>query len=177
MSMINSTHCRCCHLVGSLPLESESVALKTCIEKFGILLKTIPDGEIGEKSERFTGGDRQSWVQIIIKRILDHFTDKWYTLPMKETPVLNEKGFPVDFKYLPEFRPKSWSTGFILDMPLTYLEYFEKSFPTFKKLASENNLKSNVKFQVGIPTGLAISLSLTKSLFWSWWTYKSFNDR
>src|SRR3989338_8564354 len=120
---------RCCHLVGSLPLENESIALKICMEKLGHSIRTFPDGEIGEKSERFPGGNRQSWVQLFSTKCLEEHSEYWYSLPMKEEPVVNDKGFVVDFKYLPELRSKSWSNAFIKDMPLTYLECFEKNYP------------------------------------------------
>jgi len=51
-------------LVGSLPFENEEQAMQYALKLLGTNLSSLPDGEIGEKSEAYPLGTRAGWIQL-----------------------------------------------------------------------------------------------------------------
>ena len=49
-------------LVGSLPFDDEASAMARAIELVDDRLISVPDGEIGDRSDQYPSGDRSQWV-------------------------------------------------------------------------------------------------------------------
>ena len=62
----------------------------------------------------------------------------------------------MDYKHLEKLKPLHSPAELDKHLDLGYYTYFKSSYEIFKKLREEKNLP-NLKFQVGVPTGLGIS--------------------
>ena len=142
-------------LVGSLPFENEEIAMKNSLDVLANDLLSLPDGEIGEKCSRYPNGNRAAWIQSIIDTC-EADTDNWKVLKQSER---NEQGFPVGYDTEPRLKPKHSPEKMYKHLDFRWIEYFKKSYPVFKKLRKERGLY-DLKFQVGLPTGLAITYAM-----------------
>jgi len=79
-------------LVGSMPFENEHEAMTKAIEIAGPCLVTLPDGEIGERTDACPSGDRSAWVQTIMDRC-ERDTENW---PVSKAGTRNSGGFAAD---------------------------------------------------------------------------------
>lgn len=146
-------------LVGSLPFSDEKDAMTRAIQILGDSLLSLPDGEIGEKTEEYPNGNRSSWIMNIIDSCLKD-KENWETLNDVER---GPNGFPPNYKELMKLQPKHPASEIDKHLNLGYLDYFQKNYPIFQQLRKEYGLPG-VKFQVGIATGLAISFIMLKPL-------------
>ena len=141
-------------LVGSMPFDNEEAAMKRALDALGPLLFSLPDGEVGEKSEAFPTGLRSSWVNLAIEKLYDD-KSSWRTL---REPVRNETGFPADygsFQHLEGLRPPDEMSEHVV---FGYDEFFKSSYPIFQRERSARGL-NGLKFQLGIPTGSALGFA------------------
>ncbi|MGH3443411.1 MAG: hypothetical protein ACRDUY_15475 [Nitriliruptorales bacterium] len=125
------------HLVGSTPFDSASTAMRTALDRLGPRLRTLPDGETGE---------RRNWIIHIIESLREHpdlevrregdWSDYDRTLTYRIRPGRHLDGRTLDF-------------GHVLA--------FEESFPLFEKLRDEHD-RPDLAFQVGIPGDFDMAL-------------------
>lgn len=142
-------------LVGSMPFENEEEAMRLALDQLGGALWALPDGEIGEKSEKFPRGTRSAWVQVAID-LCANDPDNWH---MVRDAKRNADGFPVDYVSGERLTPKHPPKEMDKHLNLHYHDYFFSSYPIFKRLREEKGLP-NLKMQVGIPTGLGICFAM-----------------
>ncbi len=142
-------------LVGSMPFEDEESAMRFALGKLGGMLFSLPDGEIGEKTPEFPNGSRSAWVMTAIN-LCSRDTENWQIV---KQPVNDSNGFPKDYTGVQRLKPRRAPAEMHKYLKFGYDDYFKRSYPIFKKLREEKNLP-NLKFQVGIPTGLGISFSM-----------------
>lgn len=140
-------------LVGTLPFENEEEAIDKSLSILGNHLISVPDGEIGEKSEKYPKGTRAGWVCINANECAED-TDNWEIVQEAE---MNEEGFPAGYDKIYTLRSKHSPEELPKYLNLHYHEYFYKSYPIFQRLRKKYGYE-NLKFQLGIPTGLTLSI-------------------
>ncbi|MEM7343167.1 MAG: hypothetical protein AAF485_02910 [Chloroflexota bacterium] len=136
-------------LVGSMPFDNEEDAMTRALDAVGNELWSLPDGEIGEKSEAYPLGNRAAWVQTIID-FCEQDPDSWEIV---NPAVRGETGFPTGYDKEPRLKPKHPPSEMHKHLDLHWLDYFQQNYPIFKQLREERGLP-DLKFQVGLPTGL-----------------------
>ncbi len=142
-------------LVGSLPFASEEAAMSHALHVLGDHLFCLPDGEIGEVTPEFPNGKRAAWVMTAINQCSADSAN-WETV----RPAVNDaNGFPADYHTVQRLRPRRPPAEMHQHLRFGYDDFFRQSYPIFKRLRDQHGL-SNLKFQVGIPTGLGISFSM-----------------
>jgi hypothetical protein len=146
-------------LIGSLPFENEEVAMRHAMQQLGETMLCVPDGEIGEKTPEFPNGKRSAWVMVAIN-ICTADTENWELISKGETDA---SGFPVDYNDVQKLKPKRSPGEMHNHIRFGYDEYFKQSYPIFQRLREEYGLP-NLKFQVGIPTGLGIAFTMMRPL-------------
>lgn len=142
-------------LVGSLPFENEETAMKNSLDVLENDLWALPDGEIGKKCARYPNGNRAAWIQSIID-ICEVEKDNWKVVKQAER---NELGFPTGYDTVPKLKPLHSPEQMYEHLDFKWIEYFKNSYPIFKKLRKERGL-DHLKFQVGLPTGLAMTYAM-----------------
>lgn len=139
--------------VGSLPFESEEQAMDQALSLLGENLLCVPDGEIGEVNDRYPRGSRSSWVCLLGNEFAED-PENWEVIQEAE---MNEFGFPAGYDKIYTFRPKHSPEELANRINLHYHEFFQKSYPIFQRLRKKYQ-HDHVKFQLGIPTGLTLSI-------------------
>lgn len=146
-------------LIGSLPFDNEEAAMTHLLEALGPHLFCLPDGEIGEKTPLYPRGKRQAWVMTVINACSED-TANWRVI---REPVRDENGFPVDYDKVQRLSPKRPPGEMYRHLRLGYDDFFRSSYPIFQRLRAERGL-TDLKFQVGVPTGLGITFSMMSQL-------------
>jgi hypothetical protein len=146
-------------LLGSMPFLHEKDAMSKAMKIFGDSLISLPDGEIGQKSEEYPNGNRSAWIMSIIDSCLKD-TENWDTLQDGER---GSDGFPLSYQDMVKLQPKHSVKEIDKHLNFGYLDHFKQNYPIFLDLRKEYGLP-NLKFQVGIPTGLAIGLIMLRPL-------------
>lgn len=146
-------------LIGSLPYENEEQAMRRALGLVGEDLLYLPDGEIGEISETYPYGNRAAWVQTIID-FCEEDKENWEVV---QAATRGDSGFPTGYDKEPLLKAKHSPSQMHKYLNFHWLEYFQTNYPIFKKLREEFNLPE-LKFQVGIPTGLGGSFPMMKPL-------------
>ncbi len=131
---------RYAHLVGSTPFRDAPEALDIFAERLGGRLRTVPDGETGE---------RQNWILELIESFRSH----------PDLEVV-KTGDWSDYDKIPVFRVRKGHrlTGDSLD--LGYLRHFNESWPEYAKRRASFGAEQTdgaPRFQVGIPGDLNLS--------------------
>jgi len=151
--------------LGSLPFPSTESAMEEIMRRFGGSLYSLPDGECGEYA--FSGAERSirsNWI-----------TSAWWY--MQET-LAKERGLfrvvrpldldpregvvtkPVPPQFKPTFRPHPDAVPDGLEFG--YRSAFAQSYPAFLALreqwAQQDQCMGSIKFQIGVPTPLALTL-------------------
>ena len=143
---------RYAHLVGSMPYDNEETAMTKAIEAVGDHMHSLPDGEIGVKSAQYPTGSRSAWTQIIMDS-LEADTENWR---VKKAATRNEIGVPAHYTKASVLRPRKSPKEIEKYLNFKWLDYFKESYPIYKKIKKERGL-NDLKFQVGLPTGLGIT--------------------
>ncbi len=144
---------RFAHLVGSMPYENEEAAMTNALNALGGHLHSLPDGEVGEKSPQYPTGCRSAWTQIIMDS-MEADTNNW---TVKRRAIRNSIGVPAHYTKASVLRPKTSPKEIEQYLNFKWLDYFKNSYPLYKKLKKEHGLE-DLKFQVGLPTGLGITM-------------------
>ncbi|MEZ4670742.1 MAG: hypothetical protein R3E39_22795 [Anaerolineae bacterium] len=142
-------------LVGSMPFASEADAMRRALTALGGSLLALPDGEIGEITPEFPNGKRSAWVMTAIN-ICAADTENWQVVKQAVNDV---SGFPSDYPNVQRLKAKRSPGEMHKYLKFGYDDYFKQSYPIFKQLREEFKLP-NLKFQVGVPTGLGIAFSM-----------------
>jgi hypothetical protein len=135
-----SATARSAHLVGSTPFRDAPEALDIFAERLGPLLRTVPDGETGE---------RKNWILELIESFRQH--------PDLE---LAKSGDWSDYDKIPTFRVRRGHRLTADSLDLGYLRHFEASWPEYQKRWSAfdgTDVDGATRFQVGIPGDLNLS--------------------
>jgi hypothetical protein len=142
-----------------LPCPSEAQALEYALDTLGSTLISLPDGEIGEVTEEYPKGKRAAWVMTAID-ICSADTENW---EVGKAAGNTTDGFPSDYDDVQKLKPKRPPSEMHKHLKFGYDDYFKASYPIFKRLRDEHNLP-DLKFQVGVPTGLGIAFSMMQPL-------------
>ena len=142
-------------LVGSLPYEDEAAAMDRAFELAGDRLIALPDGEIGERSDRYPNGDRSQWVAGLAGRL----TREAELFDVVDPGTMNEQGFPVDFDSTVRLRPRHRAVELGERLNLGYDTFARRSFPHFARLRASVP-RRDLRMQVGLPTGLGVAASV-----------------
>ncbi|MGI9261841.1 MAG: hypothetical protein ACR2QR_07385 [Woeseiaceae bacterium] len=126
------------HLVGSIAAETAEEAFKLAVENMGDRLERLPDGEVGE---------RDTWIRWQHARIgasgqlTNSDADNVY-VPVKPFRVIDgiESSDEIEFPNL------------------GYADAAIESYAVFERLVEEGTIPSRMRFQVGMPTPLSVSL-------------------
>ena len=158
------------HLVGSLPFDDEAACMRRGLEVLGPWLRTLPDGEIGQKSEQFPRGDRIAWVVYAIERITAD-TEGWQLV---RAPNRGADGMATDYEQFQKLKPRRKPAELAAHTALGYDAEAARTYPIFRALRDEHQ-RPDVRFQVGLPTGFAMGFAFKSKLQWLRYT-TAFND-
>ncbi len=142
-------------LVGSMPFENEAAAMSKAMDLTGERLASLPDGEIGERTEECPSGDRSAWVQTIMDRC-ERDTDNW---TVAKPGKRNAGGFAADYDSGPTLKPKHKPNDMVRHLQFGWNDAARSSYPLFKRLRDETG-RTDLKFQVGLPTGVGAAFGI-----------------
>ena len=142
-------------LVGSLPADDEAQAMAHALDLLGPALDAVPDGEIGERSEQFPGGNRSARTAII-GSICRADTASWRVVREGET---NELGWSTDYDTGTRLAPRRRPSDMAAHLDLGWNRFARQSYPEFDRLRSEAN-RPDLRFQVGLPTALGMTFTI-----------------
>lgn len=125
------------HLVGSLPGSSPSEAMGTALEILGPYLRSLPDGETGE---------RRNWIISIIEQLRTH-----------PDLALRREGGWSDYDDVPRFSVRRGHRLFGATLDLGHVAAVRDSFPAFEKLRAGAGRK-DLSFQQGVPSDLDLAM-------------------
>lgn len=148
-------------LVGSLPFEDEATCMKIALDTLGPHLFSLPDGEVGTKSVEFPRGNRIAWVIYAIEKLTAD-RENWRIV---KAPVRAADGMAIDYDHIQKLKPLRTPKQLPAHASLGYDEFFRSSFPIFQQLTAERGL-TDVKFQLGIPTGFAMGFAFASQVDW-----------
>ena len=115
------------HLVGSLPGATPAEAMTTALDILGPYLRTLPDGETGE---------RRNWIISIVEGLREH--------PDLE---LRKSGDWSDYDKIPVLKVRRGRALYGASMNFGHVEAVRESYPEFQSLTSGRDLA----FQEGVP--------------------------
>lgn len=142
-------------LVGSLPFDDEEEAMREALDHLGPVLRSLPDGEVGEVSEQYPKGDRSAWVQTISDRC-EADTENWKVVrPTKR----NADGFYVDYDSGPRLKPRHRPKRMAEHLDLGWSEFARSSYPLFVAARAASGY-DHLRFQVGLPTALGMTFGM-----------------
>ncbi len=128
---------RAAHLVGSLPGATPSEAMKTALQIVGPFLRSLPDGETG---------DRRNWIVSIIEGLRRH--------PDLE---LRKPGDWSDYDATPQFRIRKGHRLFGATLDFGHLAAVQDSYPAFLQARADAG-RQDLVFQEGVPGDLDLAM-------------------
>ncbi len=142
-----------------MPFADEAKAMRIALESVGPHLRSLPDGEIGERTEACPGGSRSAWVQTIMDRC-EADSRNWEVSRLTRR---NARGYAADYESGPKLKPKHGPRDVVGYLDFGWAEAAKGSYPTFVQLRDEFGL-DDLKFQVGLPTGLGSTFAMMAPL-------------
>jgi hypothetical protein len=133
-------------LVGSVPLESSTAVFEVVAASLGGIVKRIPDGEVGERTQWIM------WQANVLKSAkgLEPGSSReiapGYSIALYRIPS-GEKAASVEFG------------------PLGYASAAIESYEGFKRLRAEGRIPNGVRFQVSLPTSFAVGMQFIEPEF------------
>ena len=118
------------HLVGSLPGATPEAAMTTALEILGPYLRTLPDGETGE---------RRNWVVSIINSLQAH--------PDFE---VSKPGDWSDYDKIPLLKVRKGRTLYGANLDFGHVAAVRESFPAFEQAKAASG-HAGIGFQEGVP--------------------------
>ncbi len=118
------------HLVGSLPGETAAAAMTTALDMLGPYLRTLPDGETGE---------RRNWVISIIEGLREH--------PDLE---VHKEGDWSDYDKIPVLKVRKGHRLFGATLDFGHVAAVRASFPDFERVKTAAG-HPDLAFQEGVP--------------------------
>ena len=125
------------HLVGSLPGDTPEQAMRTALEVLGPRLRSLPDGETGE---------RRNWVISIVDSLRDH----------PDLEVV-KAGDWTDYDKTPTLRVRRGRTLYGANLDFGHVAAVRDTIPVFERLRAEFGLPELV-FQSGVPSDLDLAM-------------------
>lgn len=125
------------HLVGSIPGSSPAEAMGMALELLGPYLRSLPDGETGE---------RRNWVVSIIEQLRAH-TDL----------ALQREGDWSDYDRVPRFRVRRGHRLYGATLELGHIAAVRESFPEFERRRAAAN-REDLAFQQGVPSDFDLAM-------------------
>ena len=126
------------HLCGSVPLEDAEAVFRAVGDALSAYVVRIPDGETGE---------RASWIGWQVSRFLHH-------------PELEVIADPAGPRHTPKFRPRPGANAAGIGFgPIGYADAARTSWRVFRRLREEGTIPADCRFQVSLPTPLAVIAS------------------
>ena len=121
-------------------------------ELAGDRLVALPDGEIGERSDRYPAGDRSQWTAGLVGRLAgdDSLFD---AVSAGET---NERGFPADWDSTTRLRPKVAPAELGRRLRLGYDAFPGRAWPHVERLRASLG-RPGLRMQVGLQTGFGVA--------------------
>jgi hypothetical protein len=162
---------RYAHLVGSMPYKDEKTAMEKALHYLGARLVSLPDGEIGRKSERHSRGERLGWIQWVVER----FENSPAFAVVKKPGYEPTNGLWADYKSGVRYKLKVRPRSLYQYLDFGYIDYFKMGYGIFNRL-KKNSRRKDLVFQFGIPGALAISV-FSLGLLQGIRTRKIFEDR
>ncbi len=132
---------RSVHLVGSVPAASAEDAMRTAMSSVGPYLRSLPDGETGE---------RRSWIRNIVEGLHEH-------------PDLEEHGEVPTGGQRRRLRVRRGHTLRADTLDLGHVAAFDASFPVFRRIRDESG-RDDLAFQVGLPGDFDLSLAVMRPI-------------
>ena len=149
------------HLVGSMPFADEETCMSRALDVLGGRLRLLPDGEIGERSDRFPRGNRTAWVVYALEKITED-TAGWTTVrPARR----GADGMAVDYDSFQKLRPRRSPAETAARTSLGYDVEAARTYPIFRTLRERHALP-DLRFQVGLPTGFAMGFAFNSRVQW-----------
>ncbi len=142
-------------LVGSLPFEDEAEAMEIALDTLGEALISLPDGEIGERTETHPNGDRAAWVQTIMDRC-EADTRNWEVVRAARR---NAAGAAADYESGVRVKPRHRPSAMTEHLDLGWSTFARQSYPTFRALREQAG-RPGLRFQVGLPTALGMTFGM-----------------
>ena len=139
-------------LVGSLPYADEASAMARACELAGDRLIALPDGEIGERSDRYPAGDRSQWTAGLAGRLAAEGS----LFDVVEAGKTNEQGFPADWDSTTRLRPRVGPAELGRSLRLGYGTFPRRTWPHFERLRASLG-RPDLRMQVGLPTGFGVA--------------------
>ena len=130
------------HLVGSVPLDSAEAVFRTCSQELGTHLRSLPDGEVG---------DRIMWVTFQAYRVFHEHPD---LVTLQQPQHGKEPWMPGGMTDLWNFTIKDG----VEDLQFTDLKYAStavNSYQTFCRLREAGTIPDSIRFQVCLPAPLS----------------------
>ena len=118
------------HLVGSLPGPTAPAAMSTALEILGPYLRTLPDGETGE---------RRNWVTSIVDGLQSH-----------PDLVMRKPGDWSDYDRTPVLKVRRGRTLYGASMDFGHVDAVRDSFPQFEQAKAAAD-RPELAFQEGVP--------------------------
>jgi hypothetical protein len=142
---------RSLHLVGSFPDVDEITAMDWLMCAAGTRLRSLSDGEIGQKSPRHRQGERLNWVQHIFERLIDR-----KLFAFRKHPIVSaETGFWSEYSDAAMATCICDRTTLQRELALGYIDDFRRTYKSFRTLREKHGLPE-LRYQVGIPGPLNI---------------------
>ena len=138
--------------MGSLPYQDEAAAMARACELAGDRLIALPDGEIGERSDRYPAGDRSQWTAGLAGRLAGE--DSLFAVV--DGGTMNEQGFPVDFDSVTRLRPRVGPAELGRSLRLGYDTFPRRTWPHFERLRALLG-RPDLRMQIGLPTGFGVA--------------------
>lgn len=123
------------HLCGSVNLPDAETVFRTVAGIAGDTVSRMPDGETGE---------RQDWILAQVPRLAAN--------PRLERIVDTDHGYRV----MPTFRLANGVAAAEVEFDLGYADRAVESYPLFARLRSEGVVAAGTRFQVSLPTQMAV---------------------
>jgi|HigsolmetaAR202D_1030399.scaffolds.fasta_scaffold00359_16 hypothetical protein len=157
-------------LVGSMPYENEAVCMQQALEYLSSSLVCLPDGEISNKASYASNGKRNDWSATAIEK-LSADPSYWQVDAHPRQKVASSlSNTSSQFLASPYHSPHE----IVANSAFEFDTYFQTSFPIFLKLRQRYQ-RPDLSFQVSVPTGFAIGLSMANKHEWLRYT-KLFNQ-
>ncbi len=118
------------HLVGSIPAADTGTAMRLAMDKLGPLLRTLPDGETGE---------RRNWIIHVIE-----------SLRSQPDLELAKDGDWSDYDRVPRLRIRRGHRLYGATLDFGHVAAVEGSLPIFKQVRADSD-RTDLAFQIGVP--------------------------